>query len=149
MLVLFETPTRFAVFKVLNKGKLDKIKVSAHRCLSSWFALDYSHWSLPVSWTDRALCSSLSVGSMEGVHHIGLGEKGLCFIFYSFNGKVTSLFKTLSTWSIYHTIIEEVSKSRLLEWVRIHGVLLSYMSLFQMLERLSEISCHIEVGLGN
>ncbi|XBH98982.1 hypothetical protein VPH35_128417 [Triticum aestivum] len=26
MLVLFETPTRFAVFKVLNKGKLDKIK---------------------------------------------------------------------------------------------------------------------------
>ncbi|VAI22781.1 unnamed protein product [Triticum turgidum subsp. durum] len=26
MLVLFETPTGFAVFKVLNKGKLDKIK---------------------------------------------------------------------------------------------------------------------------
>ena len=25
-MVLFETPTRFAVFKVLNKGKLDKIK---------------------------------------------------------------------------------------------------------------------------
>ncbi|XP_037436437.1 uncharacterized protein LOC119303418 [Triticum dicoccoides] len=26
MLVLFETPTGFAVFKVLNKGKLDKLK---------------------------------------------------------------------------------------------------------------------------
>jgi nucleolar protein 58 len=32
MLVLFETPAGFALFKVLDEGKLDKVEVSASRC---------------------------------------------------------------------------------------------------------------------
>ena len=32
MLVLFETPAGFALFKVLDEGKLDKVEVSDRRC---------------------------------------------------------------------------------------------------------------------
>jgi hypothetical protein len=32
MLVLFETPAGFALFKVLDEGKLDKVEVSDPRC---------------------------------------------------------------------------------------------------------------------
>ena len=38
----FETPAGFTLFKVLNKGKLDKVEVSVRHHLSSWFGLDYS-----------------------------------------------------------------------------------------------------------
>jgi hypothetical protein len=33
MLVLFETPPDFALFKALDKGKLDKVEVSDCRCI--------------------------------------------------------------------------------------------------------------------
>ena len=32
MLVLFETPAGFALLKVLDEGKLDKVEVSHRRC---------------------------------------------------------------------------------------------------------------------
>jgi nucleolar protein 58 len=32
MLVLFETPAGFALFKVLDEGKLDKVEVSGRCC---------------------------------------------------------------------------------------------------------------------
>lgn len=44
MLVLFEMPTGFTLFKVLNEGKLDKVEVSARRHLSSWFGFNYSRF---------------------------------------------------------------------------------------------------------
>jgi len=39
MLVLFETPAGFALFKVLDEGKLDKVEVSGCCCLLPLFHL--------------------------------------------------------------------------------------------------------------
>jgi hypothetical protein len=49
MLVLFETPAGFALFKVLNEGKLSKVEVSCRRRPSSSFGVDYSRFNFSLN----------------------------------------------------------------------------------------------------
>jgi len=81
MLVLFETPAGFVLFKVLDEGKLDKVEVSDRRCgFLSLVLIGFVKFGLSRACLLKYQCYVflfLFAGSMEGVHDVGISEKGL------------------------------------------------------------------------
>jgi hypothetical protein len=76
MLVLFETPAGFALFKVLDEGKLSKVEVmAAATSLLSVRARMFEVFVL-VCWLIVLYLWFWVAGSVEGFRVVGQGEKG-------------------------------------------------------------------------
>ena len=74
--MLFETPAGFALFKVLDEGKLDKVEVSDRRFgLLSLVLIGFVKFGLFHTCLLKHQCCVFAF--LEGVHDGGLSQKGL------------------------------------------------------------------------